>query len=132
MSAWMPLLETTGRALIRETEVTWIAQGTHLEGKFLFQNTVRVEGTLHGEVVCQTPCEFILGEAGTLEGSFEGDTLWIEGLFKGHILAHRKVVVTATGRVFGEIQTPSLELAFGAFFEGRCVSLSPEKANKNE
>jgi cytoskeletal protein CcmA (bactofilin family) len=105
---------------IQETSVNMVAEGTRIEGKVTFDQVSRVHGVLVGEVRAREGSTLILSETAVVEGSVEADTLMVDGYVHGDIDARTRVVVSRTGRVVGNIKTPSLTLEFGAYFEGRC------------
>jgi cytoskeletal protein CcmA (bactofilin family) len=106
---------------IREAEVNLVAEGTRLEGKLRFDQVTRVHGTLVGEVHAQEGSTLILGETSVTEGVIHADTLWVDGFVRGDIVARKRVVISRTGRVIGDIRAPSLEVQFGSYFEGKCT-----------
>jgi cytoskeletal protein CcmA (bactofilin family) len=106
---------------IHETAINMISEGTRLEGRFVFDQMCRVHGTLHGEVSARPGSTLILSETSLVEGTIHGDTVMVDGFVRGDIIARTRVVVSPSGRVVGNIRTPSLKLEFGAHFEGRCI-----------
>lgn len=105
---------------IRESAIDVVSEGTRIEGKVTFDRISRVHGTLVGEVIAREGSTLILGETSVVDGSIRADTLMIDGFVRGEVVARTRVVVSPTGRVVGNIQTPSLRLESGSFFEGRC------------
>jgi cytoskeletal protein CcmA (bactofilin family) len=105
---------------LNETSVNIIAEGTRIEGKAVFDQVSRFHGTLVGEAHAREGSTLILSESCIVEGDVFADTLMVDGFVQGNIRARTRVVVSGTGRVIGNIQTPSLKLEFGAYFEGRC------------
>lgn len=105
---------------IVETGVNIVSEGTRLEGKIHFDSISRVHGTLVGEVHGAPGSRLILGETSVVEGNITADTVMVDGYVRGDIAAATRVVVSGTGRVVGNIRTPSLTVDFGAYFEGKC------------
>ena len=105
---------------MKETAINVIAEGTRVEGKIVFTHISRVHGVLVGNVLAQDGSTLILGETSVVEGNILADTLLIDGYVHGDVAAKSKVTISRTGRVIGNIQTRSLELEFGAYFEGKC------------
>lgn len=103
-----------------ETTINLIAEGTRLEGRIILERLTRVNGTLVGEVHAR-PGNLILSETAVVEGNIFAETLWIDGYVHGNIECSGKVTVSRTGRVQGDIRARSVELEFGAFFEGKCM-----------
>ena len=105
---------------IQETGINMISEGTRIEGNITFDQVCRIHGILKGKVRSKPGSTLILSETGVIEGDIEADTLMIDGYVKGDIKTQTRVVVSKTGRVIGNIETPSLILEFGAYFEGAC------------
>jgi cytoskeletal protein CcmA (bactofilin family) len=105
---------------LNETSVNIVSEGTRIEGKVVFENVTRFHGTLSGEIHAREGSTLILAESSVVEGDVFADTLLIDGFVQGNVSARTRVVVSGTGRVVGNIQTPSLKLEFGAYFEGSC------------
>jgi len=115
---------------VKETSINVIAEGTRVEGKVVFTHISRVHGVLVGNVLAQDGSTLILGETSVVEGNIHADTLLIDGYVHGDVAAKSKVTISRTGRVIGNIQTRSLELEFGAYFEGKC-SMNEHTTNEH-
>ncbi|HEX2644605.1 MAG TPA: polymer-forming cytoskeletal protein [Thermoanaerobaculia bacterium] len=104
----------------------FLDKGSHLEGTLRFQTTFRVDGNFTGKV--QTDGDLIVGDGGEVEGDLTVGQAVISGTVRGSIRAARRVQITPTGKVFAEIDTPSLAIDDGALFEGRCTMVRDGKA----
>lgn len=109
-----------------ESNVNIISESSKIEGRIELRDVSRVHGQLVGEVICPKGSTLILAETSLIEGNIQGDTVMVDGYVKGQILASTKVVLSSTARVFGNIHTPSLQIEFGAYFEG--TTLMDQKA----
>lgn len=107
-------------AEIRESSINMVAEGTRVEGKIQFDQVARVNGTLVGEIHAREGSTLILSETAVVEGSIQAETLMVDGYVHGNISATKRVVVSRTGRVIGNISTPTLSLEFGSYFDGNC------------
>lgn len=107
-------------AAIVETEITLISENSKIEGRVLVERAARIHGTIIGELDAATGSQVTLAETGVIEGNVRGDELWIEGFVRGDITATTRVVISSTGRVVGNVVTPSLQMDFGGYFEGQC------------
>jgi len=96
----------------------FIGQGTEFDGTLTFVGTIRVEGTLRGEISAKDI--LIVGDHGVVEGNVEVDTIIITGVVRGTIRAARSVEITPPGRFYGDIETPKFILREGGIFEGNC------------
>jgi cytoskeletal protein CcmA (bactofilin family) len=92
--------------------------GSHIEGDLHFEDTFRVDGRLSGRVVSNG--DLVVGEQGQVEGEIRVGRIFISGTVKGSVRAGQRVEITARGRVHADLETPSLLIEDGAFFEGRC------------
>lgn len=110
---------------ITESSVNIIAEGTRIEGSIVFDEISRVHGTLVGDVLAKAGSTLILAESALVEGNLKVDHLYVDGFVRGDIDARTKVVVSGTGRVIGNIRTPSLLIEYGGYFEGDCSMEKP-------
>jgi cytoskeletal protein CcmA (bactofilin family) len=92
--------------------------GSHIEGDLHFEDTFRVDGRLSGRVVSKG--DLVVGEQGQVEGEIRVGRIFISGTVKGSVRAAQRVEITAQGKVNADLETPSLMIEDGAFFEGRC------------
>ncbi len=106
---------------ITESTTNIISHGTRIEGKVTFSDVSRVHGTVHGTVDAIPGSTLVLSESAVVEGDVRADTVTIDGFVRGDVSAKTRVVVSGTGRVIGNIRTPSLIVEFGAYFEGKCT-----------
>ena len=106
---------------LTEGALNLVSEGTRIEGKVCFDQVTRVHGTLVGEVEAKPGSTLILGETSVVEGNVLADALWIDGYVRGDVKASTRVVISPTGRVIGNIHTPSLVVDFGGYFEGKCL-----------
>jgi cytoskeletal protein CcmA (bactofilin family) len=97
---------------------TLLGRGSEFEGKLTFEGTVRIDGTLKGEVFSDDV--LVVGEGAHLEAEVDIGEIIIQGSVKGNIRAKRSVEILAPGRVQGDITTPALQIDKGVIFEGRC------------
>jgi len=92
--------------------------GSHIEGDLHFEDTFRIDGRLSGRVVSNG--DLVVGEQGQVEGELRVGRIFISGTVKGSVRATQRVEITVRGRVTADLETPSLLIEDGAFFEGRC------------
>lgn len=79
----------------------------------------RVEGQIHGGK------EVIIGESGDVEALVRAQVVTVRGKVKGDCEADKKVEITATGTVCGNISAPAIVIAEGATFRGASKMTSP-------
>jgi cytoskeletal protein CcmA (bactofilin family) len=112
-------------AEITETSINIVGEGTLIEGDVLFDRVTRVHGVLKGNVRAKEGSTLILGETSVVEGDVDADTLIIDGYVQGDVSARKRLVISRTGRVIGNIHSPTVRVEFGAYFEGRCAMEGP-------
>ena len=94
-----------------------------IKGDLESSGDITVEGQVEGNIKCRT---LILGEAPIINSSVEADTVRICGVFSGEVRA-RKVVLTRTAKVTGDIYHETLQVDEGATIEGRIARLSSKQ-----
>ena len=96
---------------------TLLGPGAQFEGKLTFDGTVRIDGRFKGEVFSDDT--LVIGEGAVVEAEIEIGEVIIQGTVVGNIKAKRSIEIHAPGRVKGDLNTPSLQIAKGVIFEGR-------------
>lgn len=96
----------------------FLGEGTSFKGVLTFEGTVRIDGTLEGEIY--TKDALVIGENAHLKAQIRVGTVTISGTVEGDIVAERKIEILSTGRVFGNLTTPVLGIEEGVIFEGTC------------
>jgi len=92
--------------------------GSHITGELRFDDTFRIDGKLTGNVVSKG--NLIVGERGEVDGEIKVGRVFISGVVRGTMKIAERAEITATGKVFANLSTPSLMIEEGAFFEGQC------------
>lgn len=96
---------------------TLLGRGSEFEGKLTFEGTVRIDGTLRGEVFSDDV--LIVGEGARVEAEVDVGEIIVQGTVVGNIRAKRSIEILTPGRVKGDLTTPSLQIDKGVIFEGR-------------
>lgn len=97
----------------------FLDSGSHLEGELRFEASFRVDGKLTG--IVRSEGDLIVGESGEVEGELYVGQIFVSGTVRGTIRASRRIQISPNGKVFAELDTPSLIIEDGATFEGRCA-----------
>lgn len=95
---------------------TIIGPETTLQGELNTTGTVRIDGTLEGNVNAGW---VIIGEKGSIKGDVTSKGMVVGGKINGNIRSGDVVEIKHKGEVFGEIYTTNLIIMEGAVFEGR-------------
>ena len=122
--AWQWLERRAGEG---EDWTGFLEQGVRLQGDLFATGTFRINATVVGRL--SSDGTLILGEQADVDGDLEAKIVVIGGKFKGTVRAYDRVEIQATGTVNGDVYSPSMVIAAGAIFQGKChmISQSPEE-----
>ncbi len=92
---------------------TVIGPGAELDGDLAIEHTVRVDGVLKGRL--STSDALVVGENGVVEAdTLEVGEAHISGRVSGHLMASRRVYLSADSQFSGIVHTPHLVIEEGA------------------
>lgn len=94
-------------------------QTARLEGKFDIADSLHVECEVGGELIVGG--QLLIGEKGVVTADVRTFDAIIQGSYEGNLVATGTVEITSTGRVSGNIETDSLVIAKGGFFNGNVI-----------
>lgn len=98
--------------------LTFLARGFEFKGRLVFEGTVRIDGTVEGEI--HSSGTIILGEHAVIEGNVNAGTIVSGGRVKGNIMATEKVLLLPSAVVFGDVMAPCVQIEEGVRFHGSC------------
>jgi cytoskeletal protein CcmA (bactofilin family) len=87
------------------------------KGDVSFQDTIRIEGELHGRITGEGLVKVTQG--GKVFGDIVAARIVIHGIVQGNVTAADRLVIAATGQVGGELKCSRLTIAEGAKLIGR-------------
>jgi cytoskeletal protein CcmA (bactofilin family) len=93
-----------------------LGRGARFEGKLTFEGTVRIDARFIGSIV--TNDVLVVGEAARIDADITCGTIVVHGEVNGNIKAKTAVEIQHTGKVRGDLETPSLVIQKGALFHG--------------
>ncbi len=99
------------------TQDTIIAQGVRLEGDFVSQGDVIIEGEVNGSI--QTTKDLKIGESALIQADVVTSNAIVAGEIRGNISAKNQLNLTETSKVHGDIAAKILTVAPGAQINGR-------------
>lgn len=105
----------------------FLGPGSQFEGKLLFDEIVRIDGTFRGEVTSKDT--LIIGQTADVQAEVNVGTLIISGRFKGNVTASSKVELRAPAAVEGKIETPVLVVEEGVCLDGE-LSMKKKEETK--
>lgn len=105
-------------------KLTTIAVGTVLKGTVDVDGSLRVDGTIEGEVTCHKT--MVLGPQGLIKGNVNSHAAILQGTLKGDIHVKDELVLKAGCDMQGDIYTGKLEVEPKARFNGTCNTVVEE------
>lgn len=93
-----------------------IGHGGTLEGKVNCDTNLRIEGSFSGEIICSGVVT--VGEEGTVRSSIKAEEIVIAGKVYGDVTADRRIIMTGTGQLHGNITAGSLSIMEGGLLNG--------------
>ena len=114
----------------RDKVITFLGKDTEFEGKLTFHGTIRIDGHFRGDIFSNG--NLIIGEEGMVEADMHISYVVISGEVHGNIIADQRVDIHAPGKVFGNIQAPTVVIDEGVIFEGKTRMYQAKEANQRE
>lgn len=105
---------------------TFIAEGCEVDGRLVIKSSIRIESEFRGAL--ESDDTVVVGERAAVEADIRARRVVICGAVVGRVVGSREVIVHATGRLHGSVETPSLVIERGAFFTGETRMYRPEVA----
>jgi len=102
-----------------------LGKGTTFEGKLIFEGTVRIDGNFSGEIF--TKGLLVIGNEAIVHAQVKAEQIIVQGEMHGNIHATKTVEIRGTGKVCGDIHTPSLVVEEGVIFQGACSMSGQEE-----
>jgi cytoskeletal protein CcmA (bactofilin family) len=112
-------------ASVREPGMSLIEPGVEMNGRLVVPHSLRVEGEFRGSI--ESAASVFVSETGAVEAPIRARTVEIRGAVVGDIVATREVVIHPTGKLHGNVETPSFVVSRGATFNGRTQMYRPER-----
>src|SRR5713226_8077758 len=121
-----PSLHKDGRPASPITLLTVVGDAAKMEGKFDIADSIHVECEVGGEL--NVGGQLVIGEKGVVNANVQTVDAIIQGVYEGNMVATGNVEIAATGRVSGNIETDSLVISKGGFFNGNVAKMREHDA----
>ena len=108
------------------TLLTIVGESAKIEGKFEIADSIQIECEVGGELTVGG--KLVIGEHGVVTADVRTVDAVIKGRYDGNMVATGNVEITATGRVSGNIETDSLVISQGGFFNGNVAKIREHDA----
>ena len=106
------------------TLLTIAGEQAKIEGKFEITDSIQIECEIGGEL--NVAGRLVIGEKGVVNANVTTVDAVIMGHYEGNMVATGNVEIAETGRVSGNIQTDSLVISKGGFFNGNITKINEE------
>ncbi len=111
--------------------ITIISHGVKVEGKVSSNGSIRLDGTIQGDIVCQG--NVTVGDSGEVFGKVNGQSISIGGKVEGLINAKEKLILESKADLKGDVFTKILVVEAGARFDGKSnMGVSGETTTESE
>ncbi len=101
---------------------SFLGEGTDISGEVKFTEIMRVDAAISGTINSDQGSLLVM-ERGRIKATILAGTVEVSGIVEGTITAKTAVRIHPTGRVYGDIYTPTLIIEQGALFDGKCHML---------
>jgi cytoskeletal protein CcmA (bactofilin family) len=119
-----------GNSPVPTTLLTITGNSAKLEGKFDITDSIQIECEIGGEL--KVGGKLVIGHRGAVHADVQTVDAIIHGEYEGNMVATGSVEITPTGRADGNIETNSLVISKGGFFNGNVVKLKKKTEGEEE
>lgn len=112
-----------------EENSVYIGQGTELTGAVRARDSIVIDGSFDGELVCN---HLLVGQTGVVKGKINVSSAEISGQVSAEIVTRHLLAVRATGRIEGKWDCGSIEVARGAVLNGSAHVTETAGAQRRE
>ena len=98
-----------------------IAQGTRIEGNMKFNEGLRVDGEVYGDIqaTSEENSLLVISEAAIVQGAIMADHVIINGTVRGPVHARELLELQPKARIEGDVSYIALEMHQGATISGQ-------------
>lgn len=107
---------------------THIAKGSKVVGQISGTADLVIDGFVDGEIVLES--QVVVGPEGRVEGKILARSVEVGGHVLGNVQGLERVEVLATGSLEGDVLSPRVVIAEGAFFKGK-VEMTDQKPQRS-
>ncbi len=104
---------------------TVIGKDAVVKGELTSQNDMLIEGRVEGKI--RGSHRVVIGESGNVQAQVHASIVSVHGEVHGDCEASKKIEITATGKVFGNISAETIVVAEGATFRGSSRMTKPSQ-----
>jgi cytoskeletal protein CcmA (bactofilin family) len=102
---------------------TLIGANTRIQGDIEFSGGLHLDGAVQGNVNAEknSTSSLSISDSGKVQGSVNVNTVVLNGLVEGDIIAPTRVELGATAKVDGNVYYGLIEMAMGAQINGKLI-----------
>jgi cytoskeletal protein CcmA (bactofilin family) len=101
-----------------DSSINIVSIGTDVTGDIKLTGDIRIDGSVKGNL--NTKGKVVIGPTGKVYGEIVCKNTEISGLIEGRIVVGQLLVLKATSKILGDIETSKLSIEPGAIFSGTC------------
>lgn len=98
-------------------DVSILSAGVKIEGKFISEGNVRIDGQILGDVSING--NLTLGETCMIKGNISAKNITISGIVEGIVTSEEKLILESHSKLIGDLSTKILVIQEGAVFIGK-------------
>lgn len=106
-------------------DVSILSSGVKIEGKFISEGNVRIDGQILGDVVVTG--NLTLGETSQIKGNVTAKNVTISGQVQGIVSADEKLILESQSKLIGDLKAKILIIHEGAVFIGKSSMNNPNE-----
>ena len=105
-----------------------LGKGSEIIGTVVFEGPIIIDGKVEGNI--EGPGKITVGENGSVvTTSLRTDSIVIGGTVKVKSISGRRIEILPTGKVWGDLASPSLLIHEGAQFVGKAFAQQTQRAS---
>lgn len=107
-----------------------IGAGVKMQGQIISRENIIVDGLIEGSITAEDN-QVLVSDSGAVKGDIHASIILVEGSVIGDISASQSVVISASGNMIGNIESPRVTLQDGAKFKGS-IEMDPGQPKQVE
>lgn len=109
-----------------------IAQGTRIDGNIRFDEGLRIDGEVFGDIraTSEQSSMLVISEAAIVQGEVHADHVIVNGTVRGPLIARELLELQPKARIEGDVSYMALEMHQGAVISGQLKPLAMDSAEE--
>ena len=120
------------KAKITHRIETLVGQHTHITGELAFEQGLRIEGKVSGQIYSHNPHALLtIGSHAIIEGEVRVANVIISGQIHGDLYASQQIEITASANINGNVYYRNMAMAMGAEINGQLIRIQETDQNNS-